>query len=210
MNRKLYNSKGTSKFWGITIIVLTSMIVAVFTCLYVHFYEPPIYTLLALGGILAGVGGIIIGFEIYRQNKKLEKIDKGRKILEIEQRVIESLPRDFRYALAVIYIILGICIIMAITSNTFALIPLISLLIVNLVILIAPRRFEIYERGVRYGMIFVKWEDIKEVKWENGILRIKADKIVAPIKIKDENWKIRKIIEESLSSSRTLYFKEIS
>ena len=96
-----------------------------------------------------------------------------------------------------------ICIIVAVISNVHTLIPLISLLICNVMIFIVPRRCGIYEKGIRYGMIFVKWEDIREVKWKDGILRIKADKIVAPIKIKDENGKIRKIIEESLSSSRT-------
>ena len=45
-------------------------------------------------------------------------------------------------------------------------------------------------------MIFVRWEDIKEVKWEDGMLEIKADKVVTPIKIKDENGKIKEIIEK--------------
>jgi len=198
MKRKLYDSKGISKFWGITIIILTSMIVAVFTCLYVYFYKPPIYTILVLAGILAGVGGgIILGFEIYRQNRRIEEMDKGKKLLVIEQRSIDTLPRDFKYALAIVYFLLVICIIVdAITSNAHQLILFISLLVVYSVIFIAPRRYEIYERGVRYGMIFVKWEDIKEVKWEYGILRIKADKVVAPIKIRDKDGKIKKIIEK--------------
>ena len=43
INRKQYDSREISKLWGIVIMILTSMIVAVFTCLYVYFYEPPIY-----------------------------------------------------------------------------------------------------------------------------------------------------------------------
>ena len=136
---------------------MTSIIVAVFTCFYVYFYRTPVHTILALAGLLAGVsGGIILGFEIYRQNRRIEKINKGQKIFEIAQRVIETLPRDVKYAFVIIYLILGICIIVdAITSNAYLLIS-ISLLVVNLVILIIPRRHEIYERGVRYGMIFMR------------------------------------------------------
>jgi uncharacterized membrane protein YobD (UPF0266 family) len=205
MKMRKKQHEGISKFWGIAVVILTSIIVAVFTCLYVYFYKPPIYTILALAGILAGVGGgIILGFEICRQSRRIEKMDKGKKLLVIEQRSIDTLPKDFRYALAIVYFLLVICIIVdAIISNAHQVILFISLLVVYSVIFITPRRYEIYERGVRYGMIFVKWEDIKEVKWEDGILRIKADKIVVPIKIKDENGKIRKKIEESLSSSRT-------
>ena len=199
----MYDSKGISKFWGIVIMTLTSMIVAVFTSLYVYFYEPPIDTILTLGGILAGVGGIILVFEIYRQNRKIEEMDKGNKLLAIEQKVIDLLPRDFRYALGIVFSLIGICIIVAVISSVHTLIPLISLLICNVIIFIVPRRCEIYEKGIRYGMVFVRWDDIKEVKWENGILRVGADKIVAPIKIRDENGKIKKIIEEFLGSTRT-------
>ena len=107
INRKQYDSREISKLWGIVIMILTSMIVAVFTCLYVYFYEPPIYILLTLGGILAGVGGIILGpakiFEISRHNRRIEKVDKGNKLLVIEQRVIDILPKDFMYALAIVH-----------------------------------------------------------------------------------------------------------
>ena len=94
INRKQYDSREISKLWGIVIMILTSMIVAVFTCLYVYFYEPPIYILLTLGGILAGVGGIIL-FKIYRHNRRLEKVDKGNKLLVIEQRVIDIPSKGF-------------------------------------------------------------------------------------------------------------------
>ena len=104
----MYDSKGISKFWGIVIMTLTSMIVAVFTSLYVYFYEPPIDTILTLGGILAGVGSIILVFEIYRQNRKIEEMDKGNKLLVIEQKVIDLLPRDFKYALDIVFSLISI------------------------------------------------------------------------------------------------------
>jgi hypothetical protein len=193
INRKQYDSREISKLWGIVIMILTSMIVAVFTCLYVYFYEPPIYILLTLGGILAGVGGIIL-FKIYRHNRRLEKVDKGNKLLVIEQRVIDILPKDFMYALAIVHFLLGICIVAAIILDVHTLIPLVSLLICNVIIFIVPRKYEIYERGIRYGMVFVRWEDIKEIKWEKAILIIKADKI-SPIKIRDKDGKIKEMVD---------------
>ena len=43
-------------------------------------------------------------------------------------------------------------------------------------------------------MVFVRWEDIKEIKWEKAILIIKADKI-SPIKIRDKDGKIKEMVD---------------
>ena len=100
-------------------------------------------------------------------SRKIEKMDKGKRLFVIEQRVIDLLPKVFKYA--IMYFLLVICIIVdAITSNIHQLILVVLLLVIYSVIFIAPRRCEIYEGGVRYGKIFVKWEDVKKVKWEDS------------------------------------------
>lgn len=99
---------------------------------------------------------MILGFEIYRQNKKLEKIDKGRKILEIRQRGIEVIPRTLKYAVVFLCFLLVIGIIVNAIYENDMLIPLLAILIANLVVLTAEKRYEIYEKGIRYGMVFVE------------------------------------------------------
>jgi uncharacterized membrane protein YobD (UPF0266 family) len=175
---------------AIAIMILGSVIASVLTALYVSLYNLPIYTILALAGSLPVVGGAILGFEIHRQNKKLEKMDKGRKILEIKQRGMETLPKSLKNAMVLICCIFAFGIIV----NVY--LPLISVLIANLVILTSERRYEIYEKGIRYGMVFIKWNEIKEVEWNDGILEIKTGKVLGCIRIRDEDRKVKNIVEK--------------
>ena len=70
----------------------------IFTALFISLYKPQLYIILGLAGILLGIVPIILGFAIYRQQKKFKEIDKGRKILETKQRSYEILPKSLRYA----------------------------------------------------------------------------------------------------------------
>ena len=190
---------------AIVIIILVSVITTVLTALYVSLYNPPIYAILALAGILLGVGGVIFGFEIYRLNKKIEKIDKGAKILEIEQRSIENLPKSLRNAMVLVccMLVFGI-IVNAITRNEVYL-PLISVLIANMVILMSKRRYEIYEKGIRHGVLFTRWNEIESIEWKDGILKIKAGKGLRKkmLRIRDDDGKIKSIIEKYVGSLKT-------
>ncbi|MDK2782343.1 MAG: hypothetical protein PWR13_1371 [Archaeoglobi archaeon] len=139
--------------------------------------------------------GAILVFEIRRQNRKLERMDKGRKILEIKQRGIEAVPKSLRIAAILLCFILVFGIIVnAITGNEVYL-PLISVLIADLVIFMSERKYEIYERGMRYGMVFVKWDEIRDVEWKNGILEIKTEKTFGSLRIRDKDGRVRDVVE---------------
>ena len=51
-------------------------------------------------------------------------------------------------------------------------------------------------------MQFIKWNEIKKVTWENGILEIKAEKVTGSIKIKDKDGKIKNIIEKHVKGKK--------
>ena len=179
----------------IPILLIIIIITIIFITLYI--LHPNIIYILGLGGILAGLGLSILGFELYRQQKKLKKMNKGRKILEIKQRSYEILPKSLRYAMIFVCCLLTFGIVVSvIIGDFFHLLPLVSVLICNLVIFFVERRYEIYEKGIVYGMQFIKWDEIKKIKWENGILEIKAKKVIGSIMIRDEDKRIKKIIEK--------------
>jgi len=190
---------------AIVIIILVSVITTVLTALYVSLYNPPIYAILALAGILLGVGGVIFGFEIYRLNKKIEKIDKGAKILEIEQRSIETLPRSLRYVMIVSSCLLAVAIITNAVAGNEVFIALIPILIVNVLGLVAERKYEIYEKGIRHGVLFTRWNEIESIEWKDGILKIKAGKGLRKkmLRIRDDDGKIKSIIEKYVGSLKT-------
>lgn len=177
------------------IMILATVIAAIFTALYVFLYKSSTYTLPVIAVILIGAGGAILVFEIRRQNRKLERMDKGRKILEIKQRGIEAVPKSLRIAAILLCFILVFGIIVnAITGNEVYL-PLISVLIADLVIFMSERKYEIYERGMRYGMVFVKWDEIRDVEWKNGILEIKTEKTFGSLRIRDKDGRVRDVVE---------------
>ena len=157
---------------------------------------------LGLAGIVLGLTGIIISFLIYRQQKKLKEIVKSRKILEIKQRIYEILPKSLRYAMIFVYCLLAFVIIVNVIYGNNIGFSLIPLLICYSIIFFVERRYEIYEKGIVYGMQFIKWDEIKKVKWENGILKIKAEKVIGSIMIRDENMGIKKIIEKYVKSEQ--------
>ena len=123
-------------------------------------------------------------------------MNKGRKILEIKQRIYEILPKSLRYAMIFVCCLLAFVIIVNVIHGNNIGFSLIPLLVCYSIIFFVKRRYEIYEKGIVYGMQFIKWDEIKNIKWENGILEIKAKKIVGSIMIKDEDMKIKKIVEE--------------
>ena len=146
--------------------------------------------------IITIIGLSILGFKLYRQKKKLNEIDKGRRILEIRQKEYEIIPKSTKIGVLVFVCGVVICgiLIGLITLNTLW--TLYPLLITLYLIFFTERRYEIYEKGIVFGMQFIKWDEIKKVKWENGILEIKAKKIIGSIMIRDEDKRIKKIIEK--------------
>ena len=54
-------------------------IVAILTILYTSLFYLSLQVILGLAEILVGVGSSILGFEIYRQQKKLKEIDTSKK-----------------------------------------------------------------------------------------------------------------------------------
>jgi len=178
-------------------ILLSIIITVIFIALYT--LHSNIIYILGLGGFLAGLGLSILGFELYRQQKKLKEIDKGRKILETRQRRYEILPKSLRYAMIFVCCLLTFGIVVSvIIEHYFHILPLASVLICNLIIFLVEIRYEIYEKGILYGMQFIKWDEIKKVKWENGILKIKAEKVIGSIMIRDEDKRIKNIVEKYL------------
>lgn len=84
---KMRNQKLTLNFQQkILIVVSITSIPFVLLSVWVCLYQPPLYQAASLLGILLGAETLIIGITFHKQLKNLEKVNKGRKIFEIEQR----------------------------------------------------------------------------------------------------------------------------
>ena len=179
--------------WEYIVMLLIPLTVAIFLII-IALLVPS--SKLGLVGIVLALTGIIISFLTYRQQKKLKEIDKGRKILEIRQKGYEIIPKSTK--IGVLIFVCGVVIsgilIGLINLNTFW--TLYPLPITLYLIFFTERKYEIYEKGIVFGMQFIKWDEIKKVKWENGILEIKAKKVIGSIMIRDEDKRIKKIIEK--------------
>jgi len=182
---------------AIIVIILVTAIPGVLIGLYISLYNPPIYVILGLAGILIGAGASIFGFELYRQQKKLKETDKGRKILEIRQRGYEVLPKGLRNGMVLLCFLLAFIVVIGVIYRDYMMIPAaLSILMLHLIILMTERRYEIYEKGIVYGMQFIKWDEIKEIERKNELLEIKTEKVLGCIRVKDEDKRIKSIVEK--------------
>ena len=123
-------------------------------------------------------------------------MDDGEKILEIRQRGYEIIPEAILHVMIIAnsFIIIGV--IYSMLKGKFYLISLLGVVVSNVILFAGIRTIEIHKKGIKYGVIFIYWDDISKIWWENGILKIKTGKIVANvIRIKDRNGKIVSLIE---------------
>ncbi len=132
--------------------------------------------------------------------RKLESVDRGRKLVE----AIEN-PQKSKQIIAgmVVYIcsvavaiIFGV--IEAIQGNTkfiTSIIPYIGTL-PAVVTAFSPRKCHIYENGIECRLHFIRWDEIKDFEWKNGVLRIKAKGVRRELLLEDKNGEIRKIVEK--------------
>jgi hypothetical protein len=173
----------------------------VFLFVWIYLYHPPSYQVVSLLGILLGVEGIIMGIVFYEQRKEVKKVNKGRKIFEIEQRGYEVLPKLFVYLFIILSCFLIVGVTLSVIEGKFYLLPLFIVVIANIMIISLKRKIEIYEKGIKYGLIFIGWNEVEGVKWENRILKIKTNKVIGEIQIKDENEEIKEIIKKYLKKA---------
>ncbi len=169
-------SGGISPAMAVAVMVAATVITAAIVAVYVYLYRPPVSTILAFAAILAVMGWSIIILEISRQNRKIEKMDKGRKILEIKRRGIDTMPESLKYAIILVCCCLGFGIVACAATGDYSMLPLTTVLIADLIILALPRKVEIYEEGIRDGARFVKWREIERVELKDKVLEIKPER----------------------------------
>ncbi len=152
---------------AVFVLILLTITSAVITALYISLYNPPIDVILVFAGISVGVGGVILilsSLEIHRQNKKLERVDKGKKLLETEQKGIDVLPRCMKIVVIFYLMITSTFGAFLLVKGEGVEIALFICAIVVTTTFFGRKKVEIYERGILQGLIFVEWKDVKEVE----------------------------------------------
>ncbi len=123
--------------------------------------------LIILAAILAGSGFTLLMVVIWRGKKKADKIDKGKKLAEVRCRPIECYKKDLKYAMYLVVSGLVLVFISGVAISVYDGKPVtqlpysIILLIVYYVVFFKERKIiEVYEKGVKYGMAFHKWNEV--------------------------------------------------
>jgi uncharacterized membrane protein YobD (UPF0266 family) len=175
----------------LAVILVLCVITAVVTSKYVFNFGNLnwIENLIVLGGFLAIFGCITVVMAIFWSAKKFEKIEKGKVLIEMEYKPLEALPKYFKYAYTFIFgVLIFVIVVNALFGNyAYVLFPSVVLLS-NLIIVLTKVRLTVYERGIRFGLTFVEWCDVKGIEWRNGILSIRTKS--RTIRIVDKNRKI--------------------
>ena len=111
----------------------------------------------------------------------------------MEYKPLEALPKYFKYAYTFIFgVLIFVSVVNALFGNyAYVLFPSVVLLS-NLIIVLAKVRLTVYERGIRFGLTFVGWCDVKGIEWRNGILSIRTKS--RTIRIVDKIERFRKLL----------------
>ena len=126
---------------------------------------------------------------IWRKCKNVRTMDKGKLIMEIKK---DNAP--FLYPILSFCILFGLLASVAV-QNPPILIFYYSSLSIFILCLFIIVGIEIYEKGILHGCIFIKWDEIEEVKKKGKYLVILAKKFKRA-RIKDENGKVEEIIKK--------------
>jgi uncharacterized membrane protein YobD (UPF0266 family) len=145
---------------------------------------------------MLGIGAFAIFWNIYKKTNELRKIDKGKMILRIRQRGFEIIDKSIRYPIYFVFVVM----IIIVSSNTIVnhkfYHPLLLFIIFYIIILFLPHDCVIYEKGIKLGYLFVRWEDIERINVNGDVIEIKAKNRLKKIRIKDKDGKVKKIIEK--------------
>ncbi len=163
------------------IAVLTSVVVAAF---YSHANFSPVLPLIALF-ILVFIELIII----WRKCKNVKTMDKGKLIIATKKN-----NAPFLYPLIAFCVLFALLASVAIHNKVISILYLFSMIMFVVSLFTIPRA-EIYEKGILYGCVFIRWDEIKEVK-KNGKYLIVLAKKFKRSKIEDENGKVEEIIKK--------------
>ncbi len=132
---------------------------------------------------------------------KIRELEKGKKLAETVEnpwRSKEIAAGVLVYICAVLVaIIFGVIeVIQGNTKFITSIIPIIATLPAVITAFLSPRKCYIYENGIEWRSWFIKWDEIKDFEWKNGVLRIKAKGIRRELLLEDKNGDIRKIVEK--------------
>ena len=135
----------------------------------------------------------------YLRYRKLESVDKGKKLAEaienpwMSKQIVAGMV--VYICPVVVAIIFGV--IEVIQGNTKFITNIISVIGILPAIITAfsPRKCYIYEDGIQCQLCFIRWDEIKDFEWKNGVLRIRA-KGIRELLLEDKYENIRKIVEK--------------
>ena len=132
---------------------------------------------------------------------KIRELEKGKKLAETVEKPWKSrqiMAGVIVYICAVLVaIIFGVIeVIQGNTKFITRIIPIIGTLPAVITAFLSPRKCYIYENGIQCRVWFIKWDEIKDFEWKNGVLRIKAKGIRRELLLEDKNGDIRKIVEK--------------
>ena len=180
------------------LVYITVAVLIVGLCVAIWVFK---FNILFLAVFFLSVGILlflsIVLLLIKTKRGKIRELEKGKKLAETVEKPWKSrqiMAGVIVYICSVaVAIIFGV--IEVIQGNTkFSIIPIIATL-PAVITAFSPKKCYIYENGIQCRVWFIRWDEIKDFEWKNGVLRIRS-KGVKELLLEDEDGNIRKIFEK--------------
>ncbi len=184
------------------LVYITVAVLIVGLCVAIWVFK---FNILFLAVFFLAVGILlflsIVLLLIKTKRGKIRELEKGKKLAETVEKPWKSrqiMAGVIVYICAVLVaIIFGVIeVIQGNTKFITRIIPIIGTLPAVITAFLSPRKCYIYENGIQCRVWFIKWDEIKDFEWKNGVLRIKAKGIRRELLLEDKNGDIRKIVEK--------------
>ncbi len=145
---------------------------------------------------------ILIFGLIYINKRKVARIEKGRKLYETHEYPLWNRVNQIFlliYSLSILSMaVISLYEIVYKNSNIDRLIPLFVYFPAVIFSIISPRKVDIYERGIKRGLRFIRWRDIESYRRDKDMVEIRIRGFLGGLVLRDEKGEVTEILGKKL------------
>ncbi len=191
----------------IVLLVVETVVVATIIFFAVRAQKIGLNTVLVIAGFMGGFGGFLFVYSLSKAKKakrEIEKLDKGKKLATAICYPLKDKTREWIMTLGVL-VVGSVAIVIGMVQHITtknpdigSMSPLLSFLWIPFwfIAVSMKRSYEIYEKGIVFGVRFIEWEKVKGYKKTNGKVMVFLDTLPKRIILRDEKGEVSKILEK--------------
>ncbi len=184
------------------VVLMISAIMVSVTAIWIYIFRPSAQIVALIVTLLILVPISVFIYFIRKNEKRIESIDKGKKLTEIIVKSDKILRAAAGIYLGCVSIILLWEILIGDWKGVKSILPAVAVVPAIVISVFVPRKYSIYEKGIKLGLRFIEWKEVTKYEWKEGKLEIRFKGLPKKIVVEDKNKEIKRIIEKLLRGEK--------